>query len=77
MNSHLFYYLPQSKTSQPILDFYLVNTSIAENGNKVKVTINETEFIINKWAAYEISGLKNSENTVRIQLLDKNNELIW
>lgn len=73
---HLFYYLPQAETLEPILDFYLVNTSIAENGNKVKVTINETEFIINKWAAYEISGLKNIDNTVRIQLLDKNENLI-
>lgn len=73
---HLFYYLPQAETVEPILDFYLVNTSISEFGNKVKVTINETEFIINKWAAYKISGLKNLENTVRIQLLDNNNNLI-
>jgi len=74
--SHLFYYLPQAETAAPILDFYLVNTSIAEGGNKVIVSINETEFIINKWTAYKIGGLKNGENTVRIQLLDKNNNLI-
>jgi len=73
---HLFYHLPQMEVSAPILDFYLVNTSISETGNKVKVTINETEFIINKWAAYKISGLKNIENSVRIQLLDKNDNLI-
>ena len=70
---HLFYYLPQGQTQEPILDFYLTNTSIAKNANKVKVIINQTEFIINKWAAYKISGL---ENTLRIQLLDKNNLLI-
>jgi hypothetical protein len=73
---HLFYYLPQAITQEPILDFYLINSSISENGNKVKVTINETEFIIHKWAAYRIDGLKNAENTVRIQLLDKNMQLI-
>ena len=60
-----------------MLDFYLVNTSISKGGNNVKVTINKTEFILNKWAAYEISGLKyNKEHTVRIQLLDKDGGLI-
>jgi hypothetical protein len=73
---HLFYYLPQAETNDPILDFYLVNSSISGSENKVRVTINETEFIINKWAAYKISGLKSLENTVRIQLLDKNNKFI-
>ena len=74
---HLFYCLPQAETNEAVLDFYLVNTSISEIGNKVKVTINETEFIIDKWAAYKISGLKfQTENNVRIQLLDKNGDLI-
>lgn len=73
---HLFYYSPQAAMEDPVLDFYLVNASISSSGNKVKVLINETEFIISKWAAYKIEGLKNSENTVRIQLLDKNNQLI-
>ncbi|MEJ6737151.1 MAG: hypothetical protein QNK84_08950 [Flavobacteriales bacterium] len=73
---HLFYNLPLAKTSDPVLDFYLVNAAISEKGNKVKVTINKTEFIINKWAAYKISGLKDLENTVRIQLLDRDNNII-
>jgi hypothetical protein len=73
---HLFFYQPQAENKQPILDFYLVNTSIAENGNKVKVTLNTTEFIVDKWAAYTIKGLTKAENTIRIQLVDKNNNLI-
>lgn len=73
---HLFYYLPQSETKQPILDFYLVNTSISNTENKVKVTLNSTEFIIDKWAAYSIKGLTKEENTIRIQLIDKNGNLI-
>jgi hypothetical protein len=73
---HLFYYLPMAETKAPVLDFYLVNSTISEKGNKVKVMINETEFIISKWAAYQISGLQDSQNSVRIQLLDKNNQLI-
>jgi hypothetical protein len=73
---HLFYYLPNAKTAHPILDFCLVNSSISENGNKVKVTINETEFLISKWAAYQIEGLQNENNTIRIQLIDKGGILI-
>lgn len=73
---HLFYYLPMAETKDPILDFYLVNSSVSEKGNKVKVRINKTEFLINKWAAYKISGLQNPQNSVRIQLLDKNNQSI-
>ncbi|MCB0401383.1 MAG: hypothetical protein KDD41_04820 [Flavobacteriales bacterium] len=73
---HLFYYLPKAATSDPILDFYLVNTAIGSDGNKVKVTINQTDFIVGKWAAYRITGLPGPQNTIRIQLLDKNGKLI-
>ena len=73
---HLFYHLPQAGTNEAILDFYLVNTSISENGNKVRVIINETEFVIDKWAAYKIGGLNSQENSVRIQLLDQDGNLI-
>jgi hypothetical protein len=73
---HLFYHLPQAETTEPILDFYLVNTSISAAGNKVKVSINDTEFILDKWAAYRISGLTTKNNRVRIQLLDKHGSLI-
>jgi hypothetical protein len=73
---HLFYYLPQPETSNPILDFYLVNTSISATENKVKVTINSTEFIIDKWAAYTIKGLTKTNNTIGFQLIDKNGNLI-
>ncbi len=73
---HLFYYLPQTSGVSPILDFYLVNTSINKDGNKVKVIINQTEFILNKWAAYQISGLPKADNKIRIQLIDKNGKLI-
>ena len=73
---HLFYYLPQPETNNPILDFYLANTSISATENKVKVTINKTEFIIDKWAAYTIKGLTKANNTIRLQLIDKNGNLI-
>ena len=38
-----------------LLDFYLVNTTISPDGNKVRVTVNETEFIIDEWSPYYLS----------------------
>ena len=73
---HLFFHLPQENTENPILDFCLVNTSLSNQGNFVKVTINEADFILEKWAAYQISGLKTKQNKIRIQLIDKNGNLI-
>ena len=53
-NEFLFYSRPKGKytgddTKKLLLDFYLVNTNISPDGNKVRATINETEFIIDDW----------------------------
>lgn len=72
---HLFYYLPQNNIA--ILDFCLVNASLSENGNKVKVTFNgTTSIVVNKWASYKIDGLSENKNTIRIELIDKAGNLI-
>ena len=73
-SEHLFYSRPKgtykgSDTEKLLLDFYLVNTTISPNGNKVKATINGTTFILTKWAPFMIEGLPLGENTVRIQLI--------
>jgi len=73
---HLFYYLPKATSNNPILDFCLVNTTISAVENKVKVTINDSEFTIGKWAAFKIEGLQKTTNTIRIQLIDKAGNLI-
>ena len=66
--AHLFYYLPQNNIA--ILDFCLVNTSLSENGNKIKVTFNgTTSIIVDKWASYQIDGLTQNKNTIRIELI--------
>ncbi len=72
---HLFYSRPKGKyigkdTEKVLLDFYLVNTTLSENGNKVKLTINDTEFILNQWTPYFVEGLPEGENTFRIVLID-------
>lgn len=55
-----------------LLDFYLVNTNLSEQGNKVRVHIDNEHFTIAKWQPYVIEGLKAGEHTVQIELIDRN-----
>ncbi len=78
---HLFYSRPKgtykgADTKKLMLDFYLVNTAISPDGNKVKATINGTEFIIDEWAPYYIEGLPEGEVTIALELLDAEENLI-
>lgn len=73
--SHLFYSRPKGtykgKDAQKVmLDFFLINTDLAEDGNKVKATINGEEFTITDWAPYAIEGLPMGENTIALKLVD-------
>ncbi|MDQ3191093.1 MAG: hypothetical protein M3Q58_05815 [Bacteroidota bacterium] len=73
---HLFYSRPKGEyegedTKKLLVDFYLVNTNLSENGNRIQLTVNETSFILTKWVPYQLEGLPMGENTVRIQLVDK------
>ncbi|RYD71359.1 MAG: hypothetical protein EOP53_23805 [Sphingobacteriales bacterium] len=78
---NLFYSRPKGEyvgkdTTKILLDFYLVNTDLSETGNKVHLVINGTEFMLNKWAPYAIYGLPLGENTIKLELVDKNNKVI-
>ena len=78
---YLFYSRPKgtytgSDTEKLLLDFYLVNTSISAKGNKVRVTIQDTEFLIDEWAPYIIEGLPKGEITIKLELLNSYGELI-
>ena len=73
--SHLFYSRPKGEykgkdTERVLLDFYLVNTDLSPDGNKVRATINGKEFIIDKWAPYFIEGLPLGENSIKLELVD-------
>ncbi len=75
----LFYSRPKgeyvgSDTKNILLDFYIVNTDLAENGNKVRATINGNEFTINQWKPYLIEGLPMGETKIKLELLDKENK---
>jgi len=61
-------------TKKILLDFYLINTKLSSKGNKLRATINGKEFIITDWKPYFIEGLPMGESTIKLELLDKNNQ---
>jgi hypothetical protein len=63
-------------TEKLLLDFYLVNTSLSTDGNKVRVTIQDSEFLVDEWAPYIIEGLPKGEISIKLELLNYNGELI-
>ncbi|QCR24109.1 hypothetical protein [Pontibacter sp. SGAir0037] len=78
---HMFYSRPKGEyigadAEHIMLDFYLVNTTLASNGNKVRATINGTEFMLDKWMPHIIEGLPMGENTIKLELLDKNGKVM-
>jgi len=74
--AHMFYSRPKGNYIGPgniekiLLDFYLVNTELAARGNKVKLSINGTEFILTKWVPYLMEGLPLGENDISLELID-------
>ena len=59
-----------------MLDFYLVNTSLSSDGNKVRVTIQDSEFLIDEWTPYIIEGLPKGEISIKLELLNSTGKLI-
>jgi len=59
-----------------MLDFFVLNTELSEDGNKVRATINGKEFMITEWAPHIINGLPMGEVTIMLELLDGEGNLI-
>ena len=81
MAQHLFYSRPKGTysgkdTEKLMLDFFLFNTEISPDGNKVKATINGEEHLLTEWSPYYIEGLEKGEVTIKLELLDKDGNLI-
>lgn len=79
--AHLFYSRPKGvytgeDTQKVMLDFYLLNTTISPDGNKVKATINGEEFMITEWAPYYIEGLPLGDATIKLELIDAEGKTI-
>ena len=77
----LFYSRPKGNykgkdTEKVLLDFFIVNTNLSADGNRVKATIMDKEFIIDEWAPYYIEGLPNGEVYIKLELQDSNGDLI-
>ena len=80
-NEFLFYSRPKGTYKGPdteklLLDFYLINTQISADGNKVRATIQDKEFIIDEWAPYYIEGLAKGEVKIKLELIDASGNLI-
>src|SRR5688572_21538473 len=78
---HMFYSRPKGEyvgndTKKVMLDFYLVNTTLSPDGNKVRATINGNEFMLDKWTPYMMEGLPMGENKIKLELVDKNGTVI-
>jgi len=63
-------------TENLMLDFFVLNTTLSEDGNKVRATINGEEFIITEWAPYIINGLPMGEVTIKLELIDADGNFI-
>lgn len=78
---HMFYSRPKGTytgkdTDKIILDFFLVNTDLSDDGNKVLARINGEEFEITKWQPFLIEGLPMGENKIELQLVDNDDKPI-
>ena len=78
---HMFYSRPKGTykgddIKRLMLDFFLLNVDLSPDGNKVRATINGTEFIIDKWQPYVIEGLQPGEVNVKLELLDASGALV-
>ncbi len=79
---HLFYsrpkgeYIGDKEIKKVMLDFYLANCNLSAIGYKVRATINGNEFMLTKWQPYIMEGLPVGTNKVKLELLDKNNQLV-
>ncbi len=77
----LFYSRPKGDYKQldgdkMLLDFYLLNTDLTDKGYSVRATIDGETWTINKWEAYFIEGLQLGKHTVRLELIDKDGNLV-
>ncbi|MCH2045544.1 MAG: hypothetical protein MK212_15615 [Saprospiraceae bacterium] len=64
-------------TKKILLDFYLMNTSIEEGGNQVRLKVNQEEFLLHKWEPYYIEGLGMGEHFIQLELLDDMGRLVY
>ena len=77
----LFYSRPKGEykgadTKDILLDFFVVNTTLAKDGYKVQVNVNGQDFMLDEWRPYKITGLPMGENTIKLTLMDANGNAV-
>lgn len=78
---HLFYSRPKGVYSGEdakhiLVDFYLLNTTLSAEGNKVELTIDSETFTLNSWQPYFVEGLSEGEHQFRIRLINKEGNVV-
>lgn len=63
-------------TEKILLDFFVLNTKLSKEGNKVRAKINDNEFIITEWVPHIIKGLPMGTVTIQLELVDQTGNLI-
>jgi hypothetical protein len=70
-------YLRLKEDHPVLLDFYLSNCELSNDGYKVKVTIDKKiERILTKWTPYYIYGLKKGKHELKLELMNKNDRRV-
>ena len=82
----LFYSRPKGTyegldTEKLLLDFYLVNTELSPDGNKVRLTITQNGLIVHyttldRWVPYYIEGLEKGEVKIKLELINAEGNLV-
>ena len=77
----LFYSRPKGEykgadTKAILLDFYVVNTTLAKDGYKVQANVNGQDFMLDEWRPYQITGLPRGENVIKLTLMDANGNAV-
>lgn len=76
----IFYHLPEGKYEEGqniLLDFFLANTSLNEKaGHRVKVTINDQSWVLDRWQPLSISDLRTGNYQIQLQIINEAGEPI-
>lgn len=59
-----------------LLDFFVLNTKLSEDGHKVIATINGEVFTITDWVPHVVNGLPKGEVTINLKLVDADGNVI-
>lgn len=59
-----------------LLDFFVINTTLAKDGYKVQANINGEDFMLDEWRPYQITGLPMGENTIKLTLVDADGKAV-